>query len=160
MSIYCIVIARSVSNVATDAAERVQRTSLLVLYRAARRKSHECGLIFLCCRIKKLKFLFTTFCQQKVVPKLRGDKFSGSQLAVGKMVAFALLRIKRSPFLNPPPALRPSSENSSAAFLLSPTEYFLSHVIPRHRRWRWGSSGRERVEDANRWTKVHRGMTC
>ena len=116
---------------ATDAAEREQRTSLLVLCRAARRKSHECGLIYLCCRIKKLKFLFTTFCQQKVVPKLRGDKFSGSQLAVGKMVAFALLRVKRSPFLNPPPALRPSSENSSAAFLLSPTEYFLSHVIPR-----------------------------
>ena len=24
--------------------------------------------IYLCCRIKKLKFLFTTFCQQKVVP--------------------------------------------------------------------------------------------
>ena len=87
--------------------------------------------IYLCFCIKKLKFLFTTFCQQKVVPKLRGDKFSGSQLAVGKMVAFALLRVKRSPFLNPPSALRPSSENSSAAFLLSPTEYLLSHVIPR-----------------------------
>ena len=72
-------------------------------------------------------------------PKPRGDKFSGSQLAVGKMVACALLRVKRSPFLNPPSALRPVSENSSAAFLLSPTEYFLSHVIPRHRRWRWGS---------------------
>ena len=81
--------------------------------------------------LKKLKFLFTTFCQQKVVPKLRGDKFSGSQLAVGKMVACALLRVKRSPFLNPPSALRPLSENSSAAFLLSPTEYFLFHVIPR-----------------------------
>ena len=64
-------------------------------------------------------------------PKPRGDKFSGSQLAVGKMVACALLRVKRSPFLNPPSALCPSSENSSAAFLLSPTEYFLSHVIPR-----------------------------
>ena len=88
-------------------------------------------VIYLCFCIKKLKFLFTTFCQQKVVPKLRGDKFSGSQLAVGKMVACALLRVKRSPFLNPPSALRPISENSSAAFLLSPTEYFLSHVIPR-----------------------------
>ena len=65
------------------------------------------------------------------MPKLRGDKFSGAQLVVGKMVAFALLRVKRAPFLNPPSALRPSSENSSAAFLLSPTEYFLSHVIPR-----------------------------
>ena len=82
-------------------------------------------VIYLCFCIKKLKFLFTTFCQQKVVPKLRGDKFSGSQLAVGKMVAFALLRVKRSPFLNPPSALRPISENSSAAFLLSPTEKFL-----------------------------------
>ena len=91
----------------TDAAEREQRISLLVLCRAARRKSRECGL------------------------KPRGDKFSGSQLAVGKMVAFALLRVKRSPFLNPPPALRPFSKNSSAAFLLSPTEYFLFHVIPR-----------------------------
>ena len=88
-------------------------------------------VIYLCFCIKKLKFLFTTFCQQKVVPKLRGDKFSGSQLAVGKMVACALLRVKRSPFLNPPSALRPLSENSSAAFLLSPTEDFLSHVIPR-----------------------------
>ena len=89
----------------------------------------------ICCRIKKLKFLFTTFCQQKVVPKLRGDKFSGSQLAVGKMVAFALLRVKRSPFLNPPSALRPSSENSSAAFLLSPTEYIYNrHCEERKRR--------------------------
>ena len=30
------------------------------------------------------------------------------------MVACALLRVKRSPFLNPPSALRPLSENSSA----------------------------------------------
>ena len=116
---------------ATDAAEREQRTSLLVLCRAARRKSHECGLIYFCCRIKKLKFLSSTFCRQKVESKPRGDKFSGSQLAVGKMVAFALLRVKRSPFLNPPSALRPFSENSSAAFLLSPTYYFLPNVIPR-----------------------------
>ena len=57
-SIYCIDIARSASDVATDAAEREQRTSLLVLCRAARRKSHECGLIYLCCRIKKLKISF------------------------------------------------------------------------------------------------------
>ena len=39
-----------------------------------------------------------------------------------KMVAFALLRVKRSPFLNPPSALRPFSKNSSAALLLSPTK--------------------------------------
>ena len=120
---------------ATDAAEREQRTSLLVLCRAARRKSRECGLIYLCYRIKKLKFLSSTFCRQKVESKPRGDKFSGSQLAVGKMVAFALLRVKRSPFLNPPPALRPSSENSSAAFLLSPTEYIYNrHCEERKRR--------------------------
>ena len=100
----------------TDAAEREQRTSLLVLCQAARRKRRECGL------------------------KPRGDKFSGSQLAVGKMVAFALLRVKRSPFLNPPPTLRPSSENSSAAFLLSPTEYFLSRHPPTCGARRWGSS--------------------
>ena len=114
--------------------------------------------IYLCFRIKKLKFLSSTFCRRKGGAnrrcgaraegactlcraarrkrrecglKPRGDKFSGSQLAVGKMVACALLRVKRSPFLNPPPALCPFSENSSAAFLLSPTEYFLSHVIPR-----------------------------
>ena len=78
--------------------------------------------IYLCFRIKKLKFLSSTFCRQKVESKPRGDKFSGSQLVVGKMVAFALLRVKRSPFLNPPPALCPFSKNSSAAFLLSPTE--------------------------------------
>ena len=78
--------------------------------------------IYLCFRSKKLKFLFSTFCRQKVESKPRGDKFSGSQLAVSKMVAFALLRVKRSPFLNPPPALCPFSEISSAAFLLSPTE--------------------------------------
>ena len=60
-----LVIARSFSDVATDAAERVQRTSLLVLYRAARRKSLECVLIFRCYHIKKLKFLFSTFCRRK-----------------------------------------------------------------------------------------------
>ena len=81
--------------------------------------------IYLCFHIKKLKFLFSTFCRQKVESKPRGDKFSGSQLVVGKMVAFALLRVKRSPFLNPPSALRPFSKNSSAAFLLSPTDYIL-----------------------------------
>ena len=81
--------------------------------------------IYLCLRIKKLKFLSSTFCRQKVESKPRGDKFSGSQLVVGKMVVCALLRVERSPFLNPPSALCPSSENSSAAFLLSPTDYIL-----------------------------------
>ena len=112
--------------------------------------------IYLCFRIKKLKFLSSTFCRRKGGAnrrcgaraegactlcraarrkrrecglKPRGDKFSGSQLAVGKMVACALLRVKRSPFLNPPSALRPLSENSSAAFLLSPTEYTLWRIF-------------------------------
>ena len=43
---------------------------------------------------------------------------------------------------------------------LSPPNRRYACVIPRHRRWRWGSLGSERVEDANRWTDVHRGMTC
>ena len=136
-----------------NAAIKARAKYASIFCRAEAVKSHPCGgLIYLCYCIKKLKFLSSTFCRRKGGAnrrcgaraegactlcraarrkrrecglKPRGDKFSGSQLAVGKMVAFALLRVKRSPFLNPPSALRPLSENSSAAFLLSPTEYTL-----------------------------------
>ena len=93
----------------------------LYIYVIPRRRSRRWESTFVIA-LRNWNFFLLPFAAEKVEPKPRGDKFSGSQLAVGKMVAFALLRVKRSPFLNPPPTLRPISKNSSAAFWLSPTE--------------------------------------